>query len=268
VSACPLDADQRPAAQAARELEQLRAQIDQARAELVRLQQAVIDAECRLGRNLAADIVDANERLVSAALQARLDAETAARALADAARSARLDALTGLPNRILLLDRFAHSIANANRRGGRLALLFVDLDNFKQINDQHGHAFGDEVLTLAARCLASTVREADTVSRHGGDEFLILLDEIVQPSDAVRVADKLIAELARPHRVHDRELSLTASVGISLYPDDGNDADTLIKRADAAMYRAKRQGRGSFCFHGDEEQGDSDGAASPPPRVP
>lgn len=264
MSACPLEPDRRPTAQAARELAQLQAQIEEARAELVRLQQAVIDAECRLGRNLAADIVDANERLVSAALQARLDAETAARALADAAHSARLDALTGLPNRVLLLDRFAHSIANANRRGGRLALLFVDLDNFKQINDSHGHAFGDEVLTLAARCLASTVREVDTVSRHGGDEFLILLDDVAQPSDAVRVADKLIAELALPHRVNNIELSLTASIGISLYPDDGDNADTLIKRADAAMYRAKRQGRGSFCFHGDQAAGYGDAESSPP----
>ncbi|MGH8084817.1 MAG: diguanylate cyclase domain-containing protein [Lysobacter sp.] len=264
MSACPLDPDERPTAQAARELARLKAQIEEARAELVRLQQAVIDAECRLGRNLAADIVDANERLVSAALQARLDAETAARALADAARSARLDALTGLPNRVLLLDRFAHSIANANRRGSRLALLFVDLDNFKQINDSHGHAFGDEVLTLAARCLASTVREVDTVSRHGGDEFLILLDEVAQPSDAVKVADKLIGELALPHQVNDYELSLTASIGISLYPDDGDDADTLIKRADAAMYRAKRQGRGSFCFHGDPPVSEGDSMARPP----
>jgi len=249
---CPLNRQERSTAQAARELAGLQAQIEASREELVRLQQAVIDAECRLGRNLAADIVDANERLVSAALQARLDAETAARALADAARSARLDALTGLPNRVLLLDRFAHAIANASRHGTRLALLFVDLDNFKQINDTHGHAFGDEVLTWAARCLASTVREVDTVSRHGGDEFLILLDEVGQPSDAVIVADKLIEELGRPHKVGNQVLRLTASIGISLYPDDGDNADTLIKRADAAMYRAKRQGRGSFCFHAEE----------------
>lgn len=261
MNACPPEKNEPSRTAATRQLAELQAQIEAARTELVRLQQAVIDAECRLGRNLAADIVDANERLVSAALQARLDAETAARALADAARSSRLDALTGLPNRVLLLDRFAHAIANANRHGSRLALLFVDLDNFKQINDTHGHAFGDEVLLRAARCLASTVREADTVSRHGGDEFLILLDEVGQPSDAIKVADKLIENLARPHHVNDYVLRLTASIGISLYPDDGDNADTLIKRADAAMYRAKRQGRGSFCFHGDPVD------SAPPPAT-
>ncbi len=264
MSVVPLDRDHPAPAQAARELAELRHQIEAARSQLVRLQQAVIDAECRLGRNLAADIVDANERLVSAALQARLDAETAARALVDASRSARLDALTGLPNRVLLLDRFGHAIANAKRGGTRLALLFVDLDNFKQINDTHGHAFGDEVLTWAAHCLASTVREVDTVSRHGGDEFLILLDEVGQASDAITVADKLIEELARPHQVNDVVLRLTASVGISLYPDDGDNADTLIRRADAAMYRAKRKGRGSFCFH-DETPADECDPEPPPP---
>ena len=259
MSACPLEPEERPTAQATRELARLRTQIEEARAQLVRLQQAVIDAECRLGRNLAADIVDANERLVAAALQARLDAEAAA-------RSARRDALTGLPNRMQLLDRFAHSIANAHRHGTRLGVLFIDLDNFKQINDSHGHAFGDEVLVQAAHSLASAVREVDTVSRHGGDEFLVLLDEVEQPSDAAKVADKLIAQLALPQQVNGYELSLTASIGISLYPDDGDNADTLIKRADAAMYRAKRQVGGGFSFHGGHDA--SEGEAEPAPPGP
>ena len=251
MNALPQEPDRDATAQAARELAQLQAEIEDARLRLLRLQQAVIDAECRLGRSRASDIVDANERLVSAALQARLEAERTARALADAANLARIDALTGLPNRVLLLDRLAHAIASAHRHGTRLALLFVDLDNFKQINDSHGHAFGDKVITVAAHCLAGAVREVDTVSRHGGDEFLILLDEVDQPADAFKVADKLIAELVGPHRIDDREVSLTASIGISLCPDDGDDAGTLINRADAAMYRAKRQGGGIFRYHGD-----------------
>src|SRR5687767_13783625 len=117
-----------------------------------------------------------------------------------------------------------------------------DLDNFKQINDTLGHAFGDQVLKLAASRLASSVRAVDTVSRHGGDEFLILLAEVALASDAEAIADKLRAALAEPGLVGDHVVRLSASIGISLYPDDAEDADTLIELADAAMYRAKRHG--------------------------
>jgi diguanylate cyclase (GGDEF)-like protein len=204
------------------------------------------------GSSQADRLVEANERLVIAALRAQTDAETAARALKEAARLAERDALTELPNRVLLLDRFAHAIANAKRHGGRLALLFLDIDNFKQINDSLGHAVGDQVLKLAAHCLVSSIRGVDTVSRHGGDEFLILLTEVSQASDAVLVADKVVAALAAPSLVGEHVLRLAASIGISIYPDDGEDADTLIDRADAAMYRAKRQGLGRFVLYGEE----------------
>jgi diguanylate cyclase (GGDEF)-like protein len=211
-----------------------------------------VAAESRLGSNLAVQLLEANEQLVLAALRAKTDAEAAAQALQEVARAAELDTLTELPNRVLLLDRFAHAIASARRRRARLALLFLDLNNFKQINDTLGHAVGDQVLQLVAQCLVSSVREADTVSRHGGDEFVILLAELSQASDAILVADKVIAALGAPNRVGNHVLRLAASIGISIYPDDGEDADTLIDRADAAMYRAKRQGLGSFVFHGEE----------------
>jgi diguanylate cyclase (GGDEF)-like protein len=238
-------------ARAARELADLQRQAGEVRATLARLQQDVARAEALPRRGRTARLVEANEQLVLSALRGQTDVENAARALNEASRSAGLDALTKLPNRVLLLDRLAHAIALARRRKTRIALLFLDLDNFKLINDTLGHAVGDQVLKRAARCLLSSVREADTVSRHGGDEFLILLNEVVQASDAVLVADKVIATLGAESHMGDHAIRLTASIGISIFPDDGEDADILIDRADAAMYRAKRQGLGRFTFHDD-----------------
>ena len=235
-----------------KELVRLRQQAEQARAALARLHQDVADAESRLDRTQAARLVEANERLVLAVLRARSDADAASRALDELSRSAEFDALTALPNRTRLFDRFAAAAAFAKRHRTRMALLFLDLDNFKQINDTLGHAVGDEVLRLAANRLASLVREEDTVSRYGGDEFVILLVEISHPTDAVLVADKLIAALGSPCRVGEHVFRLTASIGICIYPDDGEDAHSLIEHADAAMYCAKRRGFGSYFFHGEE----------------
>ena len=229
---------------------------------LNRFQKNVAEAGNRQGGGPVAQLLEANEQLVLAMLRAQTQAETTARALTEASRSAEHDELTELPNRVLLVDRFARAIVHAKRHSARLALLFLDLNNFKQINDTLGHAFGDQVLKLVAHCLASSVRESDTVSRHGGDEFLILLTEVSQASDAVLIADKVLATLGAPSRVGDHVLRLTASIGISIYPDDGEDAATLIDRADAAMYRAKRHGLGSFVFHG--EQPTSERSLEPP----
>ena len=160
-----------------------------------------------------------------ATLRARTEAEAAARALEELSRSAEHDALTGLPSRVLLLDRFAGAMAHARRHGTRFALLFLDLDNFKEINDTLGHAVGDQALKRAADCLVSSIRGADSVSRHGGDEFLILLTEMSQASDVVRIAQKVMRALGTPVRVGDQVLRLTASIGISIYPEDGEDAD-------------------------------------------
>lgn len=234
------------------ELARLQQQAELARATLTRLHREVVEVESLLDSSQSARLRDANEQLVIAALHAHGDTEAASRALDELSRSAQLDALTALPNRVRLLDRFAGAIAFARRHGARMALLFLDLNNFKQINDALGHAVGDEVLKLAAQRLAALVREEDTVSRYGGDEFLILLSEVSHAFDPVLVADKVIAALAVPSRIGDHVLRLTASIGISVYPEDGEDAQTLIDRADAAMYRAKRLGLGSFVFHGEE----------------
>jgi diguanylate cyclase (GGDEF)-like protein len=244
---------ERLAREAAGGLDRLQRQTEHARAVLRRLQHDTIAAQALLGSSHAAQLREANEQLVLSALRAQTDADAAARALHDVSRSAELDPLTQLPNRVLLLDRFAHAIANARRHNGRSALLFLDLNNFKQINDTLGHAVGDKVLKLAAHRLATSVREMDTVSRHGGDEFLILLPEVWEASDAIVIADKLLAALAIPSRVDDHVLRLTASIGISIYPDDGEQADTLIDRADAAMYRAKRHGGVRSVFFHDQE---------------
>jgi diguanylate cyclase (GGDEF)-like protein len=245
-------ADLNPGAplQAEHDLARAQKKVDSARALLVRLLQELVVAESHLGRNQPALMLEANEQLVLASLRHQGEAEAATQALKTASRTVGLDPLTQLPNRELLRDRCAHSIASAKRSGSRVALLFLDLDHFKPINDSLGHAVGDEVLKAVARCVASAVREADTVSRHGGDEFLILLGEVSQPADAELIAGKLIAAIAEPCRVGGHVLQLSASIGISLYPDDGEDIDLLIREADNAMYRAKRNGPGSYAFHG------------------
>jgi diguanylate cyclase len=224
--------------------------VDSARALLVRLLQELVVAESQLGRNRPAAMLEANEQLVLASLSHQAQAEAAAQALKSASHAAGLDPLTQLPNRALLLDRCAHAVASAKRRGTRMALLFLDLDHFKPINDSFGHALGDEVLQAVAQRLVSAVREADTVSRYGGDEFLILLGEVSQPSDAELIAGKLIAAIAEPCRVGEHVLQLSGSIGISIYPDDGEDIDWLIRQADDAMYRAKRHAPGSYALCG------------------
>lgn len=157
---------------------------------------------------------------------------------------AQHDVLTGLPNRLLLNDRLACAIASARRHGRSFAVLFLDLDRFKRINDSLGHSAGDEVLQSVANRLAACMRNSDTVSRQGGDEFVILLSEVACPEDAAFTADKLLAAIAEPHRIAGEDLHVTASVGIAVYPADGADAETLLKQADLALLRAKARGRG------------------------
>jgi diguanylate cyclase len=244
------------AEKATSQLAHLQEEAREARNDLTRLHHEVVEAEDRVVSTNAAQLLEANEQLVVSTLRAQVDVATSADELKEVSRLAELDALTGLPNRALLLDRFTQAIAHAKRNKTWLALLFLDLDNFKKINDTLGHAVGDQALKLAACCLVSAVREEDTVSRHSGDEFLILLAEVAQASDAVLVAEKVIAALGHAGRVGNHDLCLTASIGISVYPNDGDDAPTLIDRADAAMYLAKKHGLGSFVFHGQEPKGD------------
>jgi diguanylate cyclase (GGDEF)-like protein/PAS domain S-box-containing protein len=158
------------------------------------------------------------------------------------------DSLTELPNRVLLNDRLKQAVRMDERHHKKLAVLFVDLDHFKPINDSLGHATGDALLKSVAKRLREALREVDTVSRHGGDEFVILLPEIEEASDAALVAEKVLARLATPHLIGGRSLHVTASIGISIYPDHGRMAEILVNRADLAMYEAKKSGGRSYRF--------------------
>ncbi len=164
------------------------------------------------------------------------------------AHLAHHDFLTGLPNRALLTERLAQAIGQAHRHRRQVALLFLDLDYFKHINDSLGHAVGDQLLQAVAERLGACVRTTDTVARQGGDEFVILLSEIEQRDDAARIADKLLKACAHPVRVGSHELHVTLSIGISIYPDDGATADAVLQNADTAMYYAKANGRNNFQF--------------------
>jgi diguanylate cyclase (GGDEF)-like protein len=159
------------------------------------------------------------------------------------------DALTGLPNRILLNDRITSELAHARRQQTNAALLFLDLDRFKIINDSLGHAIGDQLLRVIARRLNSCVREEDTVARLGGDEFMVLLPRISGSADAGRIAKKIIESLVDPISCNGHELHITTSIGISIFPYDGTDAETLIKHADISMYRAKELGRNKAVYY-------------------
>jgi diguanylate cyclase (GGDEF)-like protein/PAS domain S-box-containing protein len=158
------------------------------------------------------------------------------------------DYLTDLPNRLLLDDRLAQAMGAAHRHGRQLAVLFVDVDRFKHVNDSLGHAIGDELLLSVARRLVASVRGSDTVSRQGGDEFVILLPTIAHAEDASLSANKILTALGMPHRVNEHDLQITVSMGVSIYPDDGTDAETLVKHADIAMLNAKESGRNNYQF--------------------
>jgi len=162
---------------------------------------------------------------------------------------AHYDALTNLPNRLLFQDRCEHALLKAMREEHRLAILFLDLDGFKDINDSLGHPVGDKVLQVIAERLLETVREEDTVARLGGDEFVVVIEEFDNIQDVALVADKLLQSMREPIEVHEHVFHLSASIGISLFPSDGEDTTTLVRNADAAMYRAKDQGRNNYQFY-------------------
>lgn len=176
----------------------------------------------------------------------------AAKEQEEAARHAAFhDPLTGLPNRVLFNDRLEHGLAQAKRHGWTLAVMFVDLDDFKSINDSYGHSVGDSVLHTISRRLKEITREDDTICRHGGDEFLYLLMEIQEERDIIWIAEKIIKAIQEPCDVNVRDVvispSIGASIGISVFPKDAETADALIKSADKAMYRAKRT-RAGYAF--------------------
>ena len=158
------------------------------------------------------------------------------------------DALTGLPNRLLAQDRVEQAIAHADREGGKVGMLFLDLDNFKTINDSLGHGAGDGLLRAVAARLAETLREMDTISRQGGDEFLIILPNLPNADAVMPALDKVMHCLLEPFSINGVEFTTSASIGIALYPDNGPDFNTLLKNADIAMYHAKNSGRNSYRF--------------------
>jgi diguanylate cyclase (GGDEF)-like protein/PAS domain S-box-containing protein len=165
---------------------------------------------------------------------------------------AHYDSLTGLPNRALLADRMRVAINRAARQAKRLAVLFVDLDRFKAINDSLGHDIGDHLLKAVAERMQTSIRSVDTVSRVGGDEFVVLLSEIETAEDAARVAQKIIEGLSQPYQIEKHELLLTGSVGICIYPDNGMEPNILLRNADASMYTAKEAGRNRYQFYSED----------------
>ncbi len=162
---------------------------------------------------------------------------------------AHYDALTDLPNRFLVLDRLSHLIVNATRKKGAVALLFLDLDGFKKVNDTLGHEVGDKLLIESARLLRQAVRTGDTIGRLGGDEFIILLEGIKEESDIIPVAKNILKHFRRAFEIEGKEILVTISIGIAVYPDDGNSASELLRNADSAMYCAKEMGRNTYSFY-------------------
>jgi diguanylate cyclase (GGDEF)-like protein len=156
------------------------------------------------------------------------------------------DSLTGLPNRLLLRDRLEHAIAAAQRNRTLVGVLFLDLDQFKTINDSYGHHVGDQLLRDIGERTRGCVREIDTVSRLGGDEFVVVLPELKDRQDAGAVARKILGAVTQAYRIDAHEVTVTPTLGISLYPQDGIDAETLLRNADTAMYHAKEGGRNRF----------------------
>ena len=174
---------------------------------------------------------------------------SAARAMSlQMAHAAQHDHLTGLPNRVLLNDRINQAIARARRYKKNVSVLFLDLDGFKHINDSLGHAVGDKLLQSIAKRLVDCARSSDTVSRQGGDEFIVLLSEVAAPGDSAIAARRILRAVAEPHSIDGHDLHVTTSIGLSVYPDDGLDAATLVQNADTAMYQAKENGCQTFQY--------------------
>jgi diguanylate cyclase (GGDEF)-like protein len=164
------------------------------------------------------------------------------------------DSLTGLPNRLLLLDRLSQATAHRERLHAQVAVLFMDLDHFKEVNDTLGHAAGDRLLQVVTERLVACVREGDTVARLGGDEFVVMLVDLQRLADAAMVADKILAAVSSSCQIEGSELHMTPSIGLAIFPEDGGDPDTLLRNADTAMYHAKRDGGAHYCFFTPEMQ--------------
>jgi diguanylate cyclase (GGDEF)-like protein len=187
-----------------------------------------------------------DERYLGVANGVDLFNEITQRKQAELYHLAHYDTLTGIPNRILFTDRLTQAFLEAQRRGAQLALMFIDVDRFKQVNDSLGHRFGDHLLQDLAKRLQACTRESDTLARLGGDEFAILMDGISRPEDADLLAERMLAAVRKPFPILDRDIHVTLSIGIAVYPRDDHDVGTLLSKADAAMYETKVNGRNGF----------------------
>lgn len=197
-------------------------------------------------RLIQSQLREANENLVIASIHAQTMLDIAEQAKTQMSHMAKHDTLTNLPNRLLLNDRLMQSMTFAKRYGHQVALIFLDLDHFKNINDSLGHAVGDLLLQSVAKRLQGCVRLSDTVSRYGGDEFVVLLSEVADAHDAVIIAEKIKTAMLPPHHINGHMLHVTTSIGISLYPERSTNLETLIRDADTAMYQAKKRGRNRY----------------------
>ena len=190
----------------------------------------------------------ANEQLVIASVKLQVAAEEIEKSKAEMTHLAHHDFLTKLPNRMQLLDRLAQSIALNRRHHAKLAVLFLDLDRFKLVNDSLGHEVGDQLLQMVAQRLQTTIRSSDTVSRLGGDEFVLLLSEVTHKDALIPKIEHIREVIAAPYHIAGHEINISATIGISLFPQDGEDAKGLMRNADAAMYDAKESGRNRYQF--------------------
>jgi diguanylate cyclase (GGDEF)-like protein len=216
------------------------------RDQVLRTQEEAARTQAELSAHNEAQLREANEHLVIATIRAQMMTDAAEQATVQTSYMAKHDCLTGLPNRSLLTDRLGRSMALAQRHGKKVALLYLDLDHFKHINDSLGHTVGDQLLQSVAQRLQGCVRLSDTVCRQGGDEFVVLLAEVYAVKDAELAAEKLITAMAEPHLIGVHRLHVTLSIGISLYPDHGQDVEAVVQNADIAMYHAKQNGRNTY----------------------
>jgi diguanylate cyclase (GGDEF)-like protein len=167
---------------------------------------------------------------------------------------AQIDTLTGVSSRAFLHEQLESAVAGARRLGGWIGVMMLDLDHFKQVNDTLGHHVGDALLCIVAHRIRATVRKTDVVARMGGDEFVVLLMDIGNAAEAATVGAKLVANVAVPAEIDGRQMAVSASVGVCVYPSGGTDGDTLLQRCDEAMYRAKKKGRNSSCVYTPQTQ--------------
>lgn len=188
-----------------------------------------------------------NQLLVLALIQAGTVNEQLKAHIQQELLASQCDALTHTPNRNIMQDRIQQAISSRKRQNKHFAVLFIDLDNFKPVNDRYGHAAGDQVLQQVAERLTKTIRDSDTLSRYGGDEFLVLLPEVAHREDVQAIAEKMGKVLAEVYAIDGHQIRLSASIGIAFFPEDGSDVSSLVQQADSAMYCAKRKGGGTFC---------------------